>query len=47
MTEQNNKKAFFSQRIEEMMNSLYAMANRLTRNSADAEDLAQQVPSLQ
>ena len=39
MTEQNNKKAFFSQRIEEMMNSLYAMANRLTRNSADAEDL--------
>ncbi len=39
MTEQNNKKAFFSQRIEEMMNSLYAMANRLTRNSTDAEDL--------
>lgn len=39
MTEQNNKKAFFSQRIEEMMNSLYAMANRLTRNCTDAEDL--------
>lgn len=39
MTEQNNKKTFFSQRIEEMMNSLYAMANRLTRNNADAEDL--------
>ncbi|KPJ94635.1 MAG: hypothetical protein AMJ55_06065 [Gammaproteobacteria bacterium SG8_15] len=39
MTEQKNKKTFFSQRIEEMMNSLYAMANRLTKNSADAEDL--------
>lgn len=39
MTEHNNKKDFFSQRIEEMMNSLYAMANRLTRNSTDAEDL--------
>jgi RNA polymerase sigma-70 factor (ECF subfamily) len=39
MTEQNNKKIFFSQSIEEMMNSLYAMANRLTRNNADAEDL--------
>ncbi|WP_455200992.1 sigma-70 family RNA polymerase sigma factor [Kaarinaea lacus] len=39
MTEHKNKKAFFSQRIEETMHSLYAMANRLTRNSADAEDL--------
>jgi len=39
MTDQKNKKTFFSQRIEEMMNSLYAMANRLTRNSTDAEDL--------
>jgi RNA polymerase sigma-70 factor (ECF subfamily) len=39
MTDQKNKKRFFSQRIEEMMNSLYAMANRLTRNSTDAEDL--------
>lgn len=39
MTEQKNKKTFFSQRIEETMHSLYAVANRLTRNSADAEDL--------
>ena len=39
MTEQKNKKTFFSQRIEETMHSLYVVANRLTRNSADAEDL--------
>jgi len=34
-----NDKAFFSRRIEETIHSLYAMACRLTRNSADAEDL--------
>ena len=39
MTEQKNKKTFFSHRVEECMHSLYVMANRLTRNSADAEDL--------
>ena len=39
MTEQEDLKIFFSQLIEELMHSLYVMANRLTRNSADAEDL--------
>ena len=39
MTDQKNKKTFFSHRIEETMNSLYVMAKRLTRNNADAEDL--------
>ena len=39
MTDQKNKKTFFSHRIEETMNSLYVMANRLTKNNADAEDL--------
>ena len=39
MTDQKNKKTFFSHRIEETMNSLYVMANRLTKNNADSEDL--------
>ncbi|MEJ2179604.1 MAG: sigma-70 family RNA polymerase sigma factor [Gammaproteobacteria bacterium] len=39
MADQKNKKTFFSHRIEETMNSLYVMANRLTKNNADAEDL--------
>lgn len=39
MEEIEDIKTYFSSHIEEMMNSLYAMAKRLTRNSADAEDL--------
>ena len=39
MTEQNTIKTYFSQQVEELMHSLYVMANRLTRNTADAEDL--------
>lgn len=45
MPENNDKKAqiniknWFGQRIEENMDSLYALALRLTRNTADAEDL--------
>lgn len=34
-----NAKAYFSRSIEECMDSLYGLALRLTRNSADAEDL--------
>jgi len=37
--ESNNIKAWFGHRIEENMGSLYQVALRLTRNSADAEDL--------
>lgn len=39
MTEQEELKQSFSHRVEEILDSLYAMANRLTRNRADAEDL--------
>jgi RNA polymerase sigma-70 factor (ECF subfamily) len=39
VTEQDDKKAFFSQSIQHHMASLYSVARRLTRNSADAEDL--------
>lgn len=39
MSNLENIKAWFSQGIEENMDSLYAMACRLTRNQADAEDL--------
>lgn len=39
MPEQNDKKKFFSRCIDENMDSLYSVALRLTRNSADAEDL--------
>jgi len=35
----NNIKSWFSQQISENMDSLYNVAFRLTRNSADAEDL--------
>jgi RNA polymerase sigma-70 factor (ECF subfamily) len=35
----NDTKAFFSQGIEANMNSIYALALRLTRNPDDAEDL--------
>ena len=36
---QPSLKSWFSERIEENMGGLYAMARRLTRNEADAEDL--------
>jgi RNA polymerase sigma-70 factor (ECF subfamily) len=39
MPEPGRIKDDFSRRIEENMDSLYALALRLTRNSADAEDL--------
>lgn len=39
MPELNTLKPWFSQRIEENMDSLYSLALRLTRNPADAEDL--------
>ena len=39
MPEKQELKDYFSQRIQESMNALYALALRLTRNSADAEDL--------
>jgi RNA polymerase sigma-70 factor (ECF subfamily) len=39
MPENNETKIWFSQTIEENMDSLYAVAMRLTRNTADAEDL--------
>ena len=39
MPEPTDLKHYFSHRIEECMGSLYALALRLTRNSADAEDL--------
>ena len=37
--DKNNKKNFFSQNIHANMESLYSVALRLTRNTADAEDL--------
>ena len=39
MPEKNDIKTWFSQKIEENMDSLYAVAMRLTRNNTDAEDL--------
>lgn len=39
MPEEKDIKAFFSHNIESNMESLYALARRLTRNSTDAEDL--------
>jgi RNA polymerase sigma-70 factor (ECF subfamily) len=39
MHDKNELKSFFSKSIEENMDSLYALAMRLTRNNADAEDL--------
>lgn len=39
MIEHNDIKAYFTTCIEENMHSLYSLALRLTRNSADAEDL--------
>ena len=39
VTEQDDNKAFFSRNIHDYMASLYSVARRLTRNSADAEDL--------
>lgn len=39
MPENNDIKSWFSQQIEANMDSLYAMAIRLTRNCTDAEDL--------
>jgi RNA polymerase sigma-70 factor (ECF subfamily) len=39
MSERDELKHYFSQCIEENMGPLYAMAQRLTANSADAEDL--------
>ena len=39
MNQNKNIKQWFSKSIEESMDSLYALALRLTRNSADAEDL--------
>ena len=39
MPEQTDLKDYFGRCIEENMDSLYALAMRLTRNSADAEDL--------
>ncbi len=45
MSEQDDKKAFFSRRVDEHMHSLYSVAMRLTRNSADAEDLVAEAAS--
>ncbi|MDH4189396.1 MAG: sigma-70 family RNA polymerase sigma factor [Betaproteobacteria bacterium] len=39
MNERNDNKAFFSRCMNEHMASLYSVAMRLTRNSANAEDL--------
>lgn len=39
MSDRTERKALFTRRIEENMDSLYALARRLTRNSADAEDI--------
>lgn len=39
MADQQNIKSWFIQNIEENMDSLYAVARRLTRNDADSEDL--------
>ena len=39
MSDASEHKLWFSQRIEEYSDSLYSLARRLTRNSADAEDL--------
>ncbi len=39
MPEQNDIKTWFTQQIEANIHSLYAVARRLTRNNADAEDL--------
>lgn len=39
MPEKQELKEYFSQHIEDNMSALYALALRLTRNSADAEDL--------
>jgi RNA polymerase sigma-70 factor (ECF subfamily) len=45
MSDQDDKKAFFSRRIDDNMHSLYSVALRLTRNSADAEDLVAEAAS--
>lgn len=45
MSEQNDKKAFFSQSLGDNMQSLYSVALRFTRNSADAEDLVAEAAS--
>lgn len=39
MCDTRDKKAFFSHQINDNMGSLFSVAMRLTRNSADAEDL--------
>jgi RNA polymerase sigma-70 factor (ECF subfamily) len=39
MNRQDDLRAFFSHSVEENMDALYGVALRLTRNSADAEDL--------
>ena len=39
MTERDDNKVFFSERIEENMDALYGVALRMSGNSADAEDL--------
>ena len=45
MTDQEDTKAFFSQRIEENMDALYGTALRLARSGADAEDLVAEAVS--
>ena len=45
MPDCDNLKPWFSQQIETNMDSLYSLALRLTRNSADAEDLVAEAVS--
>jgi RNA polymerase sigma-70 factor (ECF subfamily) len=45
MSDQYDKKTFFSRSIEDNMHSLYSVALRFTRNSVDAEDLVAEAAS--
>ena len=45
MSDQDDKKTYFSRCIDDSMHSLYSVALRLTRNSADAEDLVAEAAS--
>jgi len=45
VSDTGDKKVFFTQRIHELMASLYSVARRLTRNDADAEDLLAEAAS--